>query len=393
MKKTPLFTPVCAALSIFCAGFFAAPEAAAVAAEISVRPLPPLVVAGTNPPQGVAGAFASVAENGEWLIVAGGCNFPDKGPADGGKKVFYKTVFRLNLKNPESGWEILPGELARPAAYGMSVGDLWLGGENAETKMDTTRLAPFFAPTTTLFPLPAKMDNAAADTLADETGAPVALIVAGGNTNGAPTNRAWILEKPATDIDTVGWRALPNFPGSPRVQPVGGTVKTPRGDAFALVGGFFFDKEKNLATLDRAGVIFFPKENRWEKIPPLPSEISEAGLAGASAVEDGRGGLLIFGGVNAKIFKDALENPPPDYLRRDPAWYKFNADVLRLSFDADGNAVWEKLATIPATARAGASVVSAGDDTVALICGELKPGVRATDCVLLKIRFDDAPAR
>jgi len=342
--------------AIFASNFFAVP--AVFATEISVESLPPLVVAGTQ--QGVAGAFISASPDGSRVVVAGGCNFPEKGPADGGKKVFFKTLWTLDFKNLGEGWKISNGELPRPAAYGMCAGGLWLGGENSETKMDSVRLAPFSSAPRIFAPLPQKIDNAA----------------------------AWVLKK-TENGDGVFWAELENFAGTPRVQPVAGTLKTPRGEAFALVGGFFFDKEKNVATLDCAGVIFYPSENRWEKIPPLPAELSCAGLVGSTAVEDGRGGLLIFGGVNAEIFKNALENPEPDYLRHEPAWYKFNADVLRLSVDADGNVVWEKLGIVPATARAGASVASLGNDEFIFVCGELKPGVRATDCVRLKIRFSE----
>ena len=123
-------------------------------------------------------------------------------------------------------------------------------------------------------------------------------------------------------------------------------------------------------------------------------EYRRTGLVGCAAVNDGAGGMLIFGGVNAEIFREALENPPPDYLRRAPAWYRFNADVLRLSFGADGKAKWEKLGNVPATARAGASAAVVGarrgpagtELDVVFVCGELKPGFRSPECVRIRIR-------
>ena len=104
--------------------------------------------------------------------------------------------------------------------------------------------------------------------------------------------------------------------------------------------------------------------------------------------------MLSVGGVNAEIFRGALENPPTDYLRRAPAWYRFNADVLRLSFGADGKAKWEKLGNVPATARAGASAAVVGarrgpagtELDVVFVCGELKPGFRSPECVRIRIR-------
>lgn len=359
-KMTSLFAALAAVLCVPALCFAAADLSAVVCApgvEISVEALPPLVVEGTNPPQGVAGA--GIVADARAVRVFGGCNFPGKGPADGGKKVYYDAIWTLDLENPVA-WERAAEKLPCPAAYGAD----GVGGENADGKLNV------------IFPdgngsFPVKIDNAAGT---------LRSFVAGGNVDGVPANRAFLRAADGA------WEALPDFPGTPRVQPVAGMLRTPRGNAFALVGGFYFDKATKKATLDRAGVIYYPSENKWELLPPLPENVSEAGLVGACAVEDGEGGMLIFGGVNAKIFKDALENPAPDYLRREPAWYKFNADVLRLSFDADGNAKWEKLATVPATARAGASAVRAGDGSIYFVCGELKPGFRSPECVRIRIR-------
>lgn len=344
--------------------------------KISVKKLPPLVVEGTNPAQGVAGAFIA-AQGDHAVYVAGGALFPEKGPADGGKKKFYDTIWKLDFK--ENAWSVCEGKLPVPAAYGVSSGLAWLGGENSAGKLDVV----WGANTLPLkdFPrLPKTVDNAAG----------AAMFVGGGNVDGVPANKAFSCFVNSFPGKACEWKPLPDFPGTPRIQPVAGMLKTPRGWAYALVGGFYFDKETKKATLDRAGVIYFPHENKWETLPPLPEDISGAGLVGSCAVSDGRGGLLIFGGVNAKIFKDALENPAPDYLLHEPAWYKFNADVLRLSFDKDGNAKWEKLAVVPATARAGASVIEPKiGGGIVFICGELKPGFRSPDCCLIEIKLKE----
>lgn len=365
-----------AALAAFCVPAFVAgcccseKPSACAAAEISVETLPPLVVAGTAPAQGVAGAF--VVQTPCEILVAGGALFPEKGPADGGKKRFYDTIRSLDLTNP-AAWSVRPETLPVPAAYGVSDGGEWLGGENADGKLAScVEVSAQNGKISVGGTLPATLDNAAG-----ANG-----FLAGGNANGVPANKAFLRR-----AETQDWSALPDFPGTPRVQPVAGELKTPRGNAFALVGGFYFDAATKKATLDRAGVIYFPETKTWEPLPPLPEDVSEAGLVGACAVADGCGGMLIFGGVNAKIFKDALENPAPDYQRHEPAWYKFNADILRLSFDDAGNARWENLATVPATARAGASAIRVPDGSVYFLCGELKPGFRSPDCVRLKINF------
>lgn len=344
------------------------------AAEISVTPLPPLVVEGTHPAQGVAGAFISC--DGTNIYVGGGALFPEKGPADGGKKRFYDTIWLLNLPDSASGWEPI-WRMPEPMAYGVSAGGDWIGGENDEGKSDCrSTYFRYHDEVAKLTTFPVKIDNAAGNFA----------FIGGGNVDGVPANKAFRLAPHQVE-------PLPDFPGTPRVQPVAGILKTPRGTAFALVGGFYFDKATKKATVDRAGVIYYLKEKKWEMLPPLPEAVSEAGLVGSCAVDDGQGGMLIFGGVNAKIFKEALENPAPDYLLHEPGWYKFNADVLRLSFDKDGNAKWEKLASLPETARAGASVVkplaSTTKQKIFFVCGELKPGFRSPDCCLIEIELKD----
>ena len=52
--------------------------------------------------EGFAGAFAGVSHGS--LIVAGGANFPDKKPWDGGKKIWYDTVFVL--ERPDGEWKV-----------------------------------------------------------------------------------------------------------------------------------------------------------------------------------------------------------------------------------------------------------------------------------------------
>src|SRR6187549_1212241 len=73
--------------------------------------LPPL-----PEPLGVAAAFAGVS-NGA-LIVAGGANFPDKMPWEGGKKVWNDRIWVL--EKPDGQWREA-GRLSRPLAYGVSL--------------------------------------------------------------------------------------------------------------------------------------------------------------------------------------------------------------------------------------------------------------------------------
>src|SRR5205085_800020 len=81
---------------------------------------------------GFAGAFAGISDG--TLIVAGGSNFPDGPPWQGGKKVWHDRIFVLE---PEARqWRLLDHRLARPLAAGVSVtvkeGVLCIGGGDAD---------------------------------------------------------------------------------------------------------------------------------------------------------------------------------------------------------------------------------------------------------------------
>ena len=66
---------------------------------------------------GFAAPFAGVS--GDALIVAGGANFPDGYPWDGGKKVFHDRIFVLSA--PDGSWQVSETRLPAPVGYGVSV--------------------------------------------------------------------------------------------------------------------------------------------------------------------------------------------------------------------------------------------------------------------------------
>ena len=64
--------------------------------------------------KGVSAAYAALI--GEDLLVAGGCNFPDKLGFEGGKKVFYEAI--LHFDKNQNQWQTI-GKLPEAAAYGV----------------------------------------------------------------------------------------------------------------------------------------------------------------------------------------------------------------------------------------------------------------------------------
>jgi N-acetylneuraminic acid mutarotase len=92
-------------------------------------------------PVGFAGPFVGTA--GDALIVAGGANFPDAAPWDGGSKVWHDRLFVL--PEPDGKW-IESGRLPDALAYGVAVSwrdrMLLIGGGNA--KQHSTSVTELF---------------------------------------------------------------------------------------------------------------------------------------------------------------------------------------------------------------------------------------------------------
>ena len=66
--------------------------------------------------RGLGGLFAGVS--GDALLVAGGTNFRDKPPWEGGTKSWYDTIYALSPGHPS--WRAV-GKLPRPLSYGALV--------------------------------------------------------------------------------------------------------------------------------------------------------------------------------------------------------------------------------------------------------------------------------
>lgn len=126
--------------------------------------LPDLPGAADTASLGVSAPFAGI-HNGV-LIVAGGCNFPDKPVTEGGAKRYYSEIFVLL---PE-GWKEID-RLPRPVAYGATVptpeGIVCIGGNNSDSSLvEVSRIS--YNPTKgevavcALPSLPSPMDNLSA---------------------------------------------------------------------------------------------------------------------------------------------------------------------------------------------------------------------------------------
>lgn len=325
--------------------------------------------------KGVSACYCGVI-NG-YLYIAGGCNFPDKPVAEGGKKRFYKAIYaaKLNAESDRLEWKTV-GQMPQPAAYGVSVtyeNSLILVGGNNETGGLTTAIR--LRPTATgmqqeaLPNLPHALDNMA--------GAVVGhiLYVVGGNCEGVATQKVWSLDLKNTAKE--GWKEEPSIPGIARVQPIAAALA---GDLLGVWGGFAPKTDSKAAQLAMNGASYNAGCGTWTALPvPTDALGEEVFTGGATAIATPQKGVVVVGGVNKDVFLAAINKLPEGYLLHEPEWYRFNSRVLCYR---DGT--WTQLLQHSSVARAGCALAY-WDGWVYVVGGELKPGIRTPEIVRFRV--------
>lgn len=325
--------------------------------------------------KGVSACYCGVI-NG-YLYIAGGCNFPYKPVAEGGKKRFYKAIYaaKLNAEGKRLEWKTV-GQMPQPAAYGVSVtyeNSLIFVGGNNETGGLTTAIR--LRPTATgmqqeaLPSLPHALDNMA--------GAVVGhiLYVVGGNCEGVATQKVWSLDLKNTEKE--GWKEEPSIPGIARVQPIAAALA---GDLLGVWGGFAPKTDSKAAQLAMNGASYNAGCGTWTALPvPTDALGEEVFTGGATAIATPQKGVVVVGGVNKDVFLAAINKLPEGYLLHEPEWYRFNSRVLCYR---DG--AWTQLLQHPSVARAGCALAY-WDGWVYVVGGELKPGIRTPEIVRFRV--------
>lgn len=333
---------------------------------------------------GVSACYAG--RIGRYVIMAGGCNFPEEGKP----KRYYAGIYAARVDSRVLRWRLV-GFLPEPAAYGGTVlsGDslLFIGGNNSQHSLKTVYGIRFDdvetgARITRLADLPCTVDNMAV--AATETD----VFVVGGNQDGKPSASVLHLslgkstplkaKDETASCPSSPWQELAVVPGKPRVQP----VAVARDNKLYVWGGFCADGENSVVHTDGYSLDVIRKE--WERVAaPRSADGKAVTLAGGVAWAQGDR-ILATGGVNKDIFLDAISGRyarvrQDDYLKQPIGWYKFNGNLYEYDAMADK---WIKAYSSSSLARAGAQAVPTSVGTF-YIGGELKPSLRTPRIVII----------
>ena len=357
---------------------------------VTYRSLPPLAVRG----QGVSAPFAGAVPQG--AVAAGGCNFADVPAAEGGQKVFYDDVYLIDAAGGGQ-WQRI-GALPRPLAYGASVqlpdgGVACVGGTDGKQSRAEAFAIHIYnneCQRTPLPSLPVRLHNAAG------TFGGGYIYILCGETDGAASHGAFRLRYPGG----TEWEQLPDVPGAGRMQPCAVVQNGATGSNLYLLGGYDTSGADS-AAVHTDGLVLDLHTMAWRSVAPIKPHGSDKlqTLIGANAAASGCCHIVCFGGVDAGVFRKAVNRPyemrraeaqgdaaaevlanlkreAEEYLCHPAEWYRFRKDLLIYNTITD---TWVSESQSPLLARAGAGLVTLAPGRWLLIGGEEKPGVRAAD--------------
>ncbi|MCD6366914.1 MAG: cyclically-permuted mutarotase family protein, partial [Bacteroidales bacterium] len=350
---------------------------------------------GQNQQHGLASPFAGTS--GDVVIVAGGCNFPDVPVVDGGAKKYYNDAFVLIEKEGKTRW-LFGMKITNKTAYGASVslpeGLLCIGGNNNDETLRSVFLLKWNSRKSELqlenwpeLPFPVTQMGAA---LVGNI-----IYVVGGLADGKLANTFLSLDLSKKGTNGFQWKVLDDFPGSARLQPVVVSQNAAEEKHLYVFSGSGFTEKQNTPNVTTNGIEFNPKTGAWSEI----AEISPDGkrvfsLHGACGFPLGMNHIMFVGGVNRDIFYNALQKEregklavesgdtaairqfkswKKEYLSHEPAWYKFNKEVLIYHTLTNSWTVGDEY---PFPAPAGAKVVAWKGGWL-VINGEIMPGIRS----------------
>ncbi|MEA5005374.1 MAG: sodium/solute symporter [Rikenellaceae bacterium] len=294
---------------------------------------------------GLAGVFSGKVD-GKY-IVAGGANFPNGLPVNGGKKVWWNDLYTFDSVD---GWKVFKGALKKSVAYGVSIetseGLLCIGGCNSSECMRDVFIISLKDgnPVINMLPsLPVPLSNSAGAIIGGK------VYIAGGQESmlSPEASKNFLM----IDLENLsaGWKRLKSWNGPARSFAVAATQSNGYENCFYLFSGRNYKGGSPWDVLSD-GYCYNPRIDRWTKI------YNHFPVMAGAAIPYGANHILLIGG----------HSEAPD----------FNGNRLRLYHTVTNTIIDAAVVngTIPVTA------VSVKDGKgFMIVSGEISPGVRTPD--------------
>ena len=321
---------------------------------------------------GFGGPFAGT-HNGA-LIAAGGANFPDGMPWDGGAKVWYDTIHVLEPGATEWNSEF---SLPHPLAYGVSIstdqGVIVAGGSDAQTVFSDVWLLSWDSDSKSIIvdTLPS-LPDASAFHAGARVGDVVFVAAGQKSTDATDLNHSFWAMDVSGLVETWTWESRTPWPGDARIKAVAASQTDGAGKPFFfLFSGEIPTKNADDTTTLRYvvdGYRYDPTADSWTTIADVDEPV-----AAARAIDIGQSHILVFSGSTGEYVTE-----PPQDVPEFPG-------IVR-AYNTITN-TWSVAAEMPRSVVT--TEVTRWNDEIVITTGEIRPGVRTPRVQTLRVKGSD----
>jgi cyclically-permuted mutarotase family protein len=341
---------------------------------------------------GVAGAINAVYDQA--LIIAGGANFPDKMPWEGGKKQYSDEIHILQQLDGQYIWNKkvkakLPEQIAYCGNTSTQSGIVYAGGENAAGLSKRAFLVKFSSQEDKLViaslpDLPVPLTNIFLSSIGN-------VVYAIGGDGPALSSSALL----SLDLDKKeeGWKQLPNMPIA-LANSMAVVQNGPDGVTIYVIGGRSKDPS-GISELHNTLLIYNPRTKIWKSGSPISEGTGTMNFSAGTAIPLSDHLVLIAGGDNGKVFHQietylvhiaqsstAKEKELLTAKKNELVINHQGFDKSLLLYDTKAN-TWTKIGELPFPAHVTTTAIKWGESIV-ISSGEIKPGVRTPNIMLGK---------
>ena len=333
---------------------------------------------------GVAGAFSGV-HNGV-MIIAGGANFPNGMPWEGGKKTYQNAIYVLKKNENSYEWiESKTPNLKEKTAYGASVsvldGIVCLGGEQESGISKSAFLMQWDAAKNDVIfknlpDMPVALANAGATSIGN------VIYVAGGEGNGKASNSFFKLNLSETNPK---WQILPVLPVAMSHSVVVAQNNGKHSNVFVLGGRSA--TATGISDLHSSNFGYDPAKRKWRKLSDIGDGQTVTTWSAGTGVANGASYIVLMGGDKGNIFHQ-IETYNAQIAKAETAELKqklqaekvtlltshkgFSKDVYLYNTITDA---WTRIGEMSGPAQVTTTAVRWGNDII-IPSGEIRPGTR-----------------
>jgi len=339
---------------------------------------------------GFAGPINGVSNSA--LIVAGGANFQDKMPWEGGKKHYSDEIHVLEKTGDDFHWNkkvtnTLPEPIAYPGNTTTNKGIVYVGGENENGLSNKAFILNWNADknkveTKSLPDFPLAITNIAL------THSGNIVYAIGGDEAKQSSDLVFSIDLNAEKPE---WKSLTKLPFA-----LANSVSVIQNDTIYVIGGRT-KTPSGISDLHNITLAFDLKKETWETRANICDGKETTNFSAGAGVAVGNEYILILGGDNGTTFhkiETFLSQIAKASSEEEKAKLIAEKNILNTTHKGFYNAIllynthtnkWSKIGELPFLAQV-TTTATIWDDKIVLSNGEIKPGIRTPDVMLGTIK-------